>query len=66
MKIWVVEQNMGHGRWEPMVCEGEIVAHVNYYGAHRLKRDIVETWWDLESKRDERENFRVREYAPKK
>ena len=64
-KCWVIEQNMGYGEWSPMVCEGEVVAHINYYGAHKLKRQLVDTWWCL-NRREEKENFRIREYKPSK
>lgn len=65
MNVWIIEQNYGNGDWRPMVTEsGEIEGSTNFYEAHRIKRELVDCWWDI-SKAEEKRNFRVRQYAPK-
>ena len=64
MDVWIIEQNYGYGEWKPVLCEGEIMGHLNFYTAHRMKREMVDVFWDL-SKAEEKENFRIKKYSPK-
>lgn len=61
--VWIVEQNYGHNDWRPMRTEsGEIVGSDNFYTAHQIMREEVDTWWDL-SIAEAKRNFRVSKYS---
>jgi len=62
MKLWVVEQNVGHEKWSPIMGNDyDVVACKSFKDAHAEKRDLVDCWWDI-SKAEEKRNFRVVKY----